>query len=87
MPFITVNVDLSEFDNDDLRAELTSRGFLVLDEPTLLPINGMSPNASAAEQVAALVEQLHYALAGTDDQGAINGLAADLCRLLGGRIL
>lgn len=87
MPYIYVDVELSEFETDELKGELTSRGFLVLDAPTSIPLHAMSSTASGAEQVAALVDRLHYALAGPDDQGAINALAADLCRLLSGRVL
>lgn len=86
MPYVYVNVDLDELDSGELQSELEKRGFLVLDAPTPAPLHAMNPTATGAEQVTYLVEQLHYALA-RDDQGAINGLAADLCRLLGGRIL
>lgn len=86
MPYIYVDVGFSELESDDIKDELAKRGFLVLEAPTPIPITGMRHDASPAEQVTYLVERLHYAL-NRDDQGEISGLAADLCRLLGGRIL
>lgn len=77
MASVTVNVDLDDFDSDELKEELESRGFTV---------RGTGATAPTDATPADLIERLYYALA-NNDQDTINRTATTICYVMGGRIL
>lgn len=77
MPSVTIRVEadvsLTDFDADDLVAEVESRGRVVL------------PSMEKRE-MDTILDRLYYALGGNSQQ-AINDAARELYNLLGDRIL
>ncbi|MGL5596631.1 MAG: hypothetical protein ACRDDA_00585 [Aeromonas sp.] len=77
MPSVTIDVELDDFDSDDLKEELERRGFIVRGTGTSAPTDSTPSD---------LIERLYYALANSD-QDTINRTATTICYVMGGRIL